>query len=78
MNSTNNALRGFVDQVKVMQANGHNELRLGRKHAQDISSAITETFVQISELQAKVIELQDRLLQEQVIEVDLDAGSFGD
>ena len=78
MNSINNTLKGFVEQVKAMQANGHNELRLGRKHAQDISYAITETYVQINELQSKVIELQDRLLKEQVIELDVDAGTFGD
>lgn len=73
MNDVVNHIRGFLERYRVAKNGNSKELRLTINEAEQLAAALAVMLSKQTELQAKVIDLQETLIS---AEIKQDGGSF--
>lgn len=69
-------LEALLQQAAACRQSGQSEMRISRKQAQDLEHSIAILLLYITEAQERVIQIQDKLLDSQSIDIEFDGGDF--
>ena len=69
-------IENLLHQIAGLKHRGQSELRIGKQHCNDLEHCLAVLLTHIATCQEQIIQLQDQIIQNQVIEVEFDAGTF--
>ena len=69
-------IENLLQQIAGLKHSGQSELRIGKQHCTDLEHCMAVLLTHVATCQEQIIQLQDQIIQDQVIEVEFDAGTF--